>query len=619
MTSLISWIPPATISALGWALIHFLWQGTAIAALTAGLMQSCRNPQARYGIGIAALTLMLAAPLITFLLLVDGASGLASSALRFPVMTLPHPAPVLPWLVEVWACGVVLLSLRFAGNFLLLGQAHRRQSGAPSPHLLALCKDVQQLLGIHRAVRYLECNWLSAPAGFGILRPVILLPVAALTGLSEEQLRAVIAHELAHIRRWDFSVNLFQVAAETLLFYHPAIWWLNRRIRAEREICCDEIAVSACGNPLAYARALTLLAERRNAPAMAMAINQGLLTDRIFRLVRGEIFDTRSFFAGMAGSLLLLALSLAGGNALLAGRIPDAVHPPVLARVSEIAVPAAITGIRPAPEVKPHAAKAPVRRASIPSAPVTPPPEEDAAPAVQTDLPPNPIPVGDNQPVSPTPAIFDSSKNFALDDEYPVPALAINAPHSAFEWERPEASNYCDQFAQQTVVQGANRPFHVDDAARQRYAFFFWHCMQRNGQMEGGEGTPHAPAYQPAGTASVENPVNVSGGWAISLPPFAASRSCNFTQTGNSISGTCARSEGGGSAHGVVDGRQIRWSWTYLDDEKREAELDFIGTVGPDGTITGQSIQNRNSGFRGMIQPFTAVPGAPVTQVASQQ
>src|SRR5580700_350358 len=258
MTSLISWIPPATITALGWALLHFLWQGAAIAALAAGLMRCCRGPSIRYVIGVAALVLMLAAPLVTFFAF-DGAAGippggLALSAMGSVFVASPPVSLALPWLVEAWACGVALLGLRFAGNLLLL--EWHGQGCDPAPHLLALCREVQQRLGIHRAVRYLECDWLSAPAGFGALRPAILLPVVALTGLSEEQLRAVIAHELAYIRRWDFAVNLFQVAVEALLFYHPAVWWLNARIRAEREICCDEIAVSACGNPLAYARAL---------------------------------------------------------------------------------------------------------------------------------------------------------------------------------------------------------------------------------------------------------------------------------------------------------------------------------------------------------------------------
>lgn len=663
MTSLISWIPPAAITALGWALIHFLWQAAAMAALAAGLMRSCRQPSTRYLVGVVSLVLLLAAPLITFVILLDGAapiafaqtgagamapnlSGLAFSALRLGNAVTPGPllrvAPLnlLPWLVEAWACGVALLSLRFTGSFLLLGQAHRGHSGIPGARLLALCQEVQQRLGIHRTIRYLECRWLQAPAGFGCLRPVILLPLAALTGLSEEQLRAVIAHELAHIRRWDFAVNLFQVAVETLLFYHPAIWWLNRRIRAEREICCDEIAVQAYGNPLEYARALAYLAEWRNAPAMAMAINQGMLMDRIQRLVRGERFDARSFVAGMAGSLLLLTASIAGGNILLAGgdSIGAPVHQnilPVLTRsgASEIARLEAITPIienrarkktlaaRSAARTVVKQPRAIVVPASLPF-PAATPEMPDAIPAVQpgdsTQLPAMKDAVYRSVAADMSEMLAKMMLPVSADDQYPAPALVLNASHSTYEWEWQDASNYCDQYAQETVVQGANRPFTVDDAARQRYAFFYWHCMLRNAQVQREYVDPYGPAYSPVGTASADRPVNVAGTWAVSFPPWPAARSCTFTQTGNSISGTCARSEGGGVAHGVVDGRQVRWSWQYLDDEKNKVELDFIGMFGPDGSMSGQSIAFRPV-HAYQIQSFTAVPGGSATQVAYQK
>ena len=92
-------------------------------------------------------------------------------------------------------------------------------------------------------------------------RCVILLPISTLSGLSREQIEMILAHELAHIRRHDFFVNLLQATVETLLFYHPAAWWISRRIRVEREHCCDDIAVDVCGNPLQYARALTRLSD----------------------------------------------------------------------------------------------------------------------------------------------------------------------------------------------------------------------------------------------------------------------------------------------------------------------------------------------------------------------
>jgi hypothetical protein len=153
-----------------------------------------------------------------------------------------------------------------------------------------------------------ECDWLQAPAVIGWLRPVLLLPVTALTGLSQDQLRAVIAHELAHIRRLDYLAKIAQALVEAVFFYHPAAWWLGRRIRAERERCCDEIALSLYGNRLAYARALGLMAESRSPPAQAMAINHGPVADRILCVLGREAAVRRPQTA--AGILLLIVIPL---------------------------------------------------------------------------------------------------------------------------------------------------------------------------------------------------------------------------------------------------------------------------------------------------------------------
>jgi hypothetical protein len=132
----------------------------------------------------------------------------------------------------------------------------------------------------------------------------------------------VVAHELAHIQRLDPFVNLFQIAVETLLFYHPAVWWLNKRIRAQREHCCDDVAVLVCGNPVAYARALTMMEEWRSAPAMAMAANRGPLTERIFRLLGRKSMASETRGLGLTGGLLCLTAALLAGNALLGVAYP---------------------------------------------------------------------------------------------------------------------------------------------------------------------------------------------------------------------------------------------------------------------------------------------------------
>ena len=246
------------------------------------------------------------------------------------------PPNILPWLVAAWLCGVALFSLRFAGGFLLLEQKCRRQSKVPGPRILALCRELQCQLGLNRAIRYLECGWLQTPAVIGWIRPIVLLPVLALTGLSEVQLRAVIAHELAHIRRHDFFVNLLQILVETLLFYHPAIWWLNRRIRVERELCCDEIAVSLTGDRLEYVRALILMEEWEQAPALVMAANRSPLSQRIFHLLDRKPLRAGQRMLGLTGSILFLAAALGAANALFGIALPI---PTARAEASVKAVP----------------------------------------------------------------------------------------------------------------------------------------------------------------------------------------------------------------------------------------------------------------------------------------
>jgi len=166
-------------------------------------------------------------------------------------------------------------------------------------------------------IRYCECHRLDAPAVLGWFRPVVLLPVRALTGLTEAQIEAVIAHELAHIRRLDCFVNLFQIATETLLFYHPGVWWVSRRIRAERENCCDDEAIVICGDAVNYARALTLMEEWRTAPALMMAANRGPLAERVMRLLGWNGGAGRIRVAGLAGGFVCLVGALLAGNAFL--------------------------------------------------------------------------------------------------------------------------------------------------------------------------------------------------------------------------------------------------------------------------------------------------------------
>jgi beta-lactamase regulating signal transducer with metallopeptidase domain len=394
MTNLTNWLSPMAMHSLGWALLHFLWEGTALAAVAAATMPLCRRVSARYVIGVGMLSLMLAAPVATYFFLGRLASAnpelltaslaqvqpadrtlTATSASTQPSSSVPSPDKS-PWLVEAWLIGVAFFSMRSAGAFLLLERQQRRQSVPVSGGLLDMCLALRRSLGVNRVIRFCECKWLQAPAVIGWFRPVVLLPITALTGLSETQLESVIVHELAHIKRLDAFVNVFQICVETLLFYHPAVWWLNKRIRTEREHCCDDMTIALCGNAVEYARALTLMEEWRSAPVFAMAANRGPLSERIIRLLGLKQVRNTTHRVGLSGSLLCLVAALVAGHALLRITCPK---PTAYAnggslRGLGLGTAAALAQARPA-------AKAEATPAARPSADLTPTAAESATTA----------------------------------------------------------------------------------------------------------------------------------------------------------------------------------------------------------------------------------------------
>jgi beta-lactamase regulating signal transducer with metallopeptidase domain len=332
MMNPVSWLAPSMMQTLGWTLVHFIWQGVCLAVMLYLAMAFCRTALARYTAALITLVLMVCSPIATFLFLehhsdstfrvvgvpeaVERAQALLTSPIPPSVSTAPPFESVswLTWFVLIWLTGVLIFSARALGGWFLLERLRREKTEQLPEILRQRCVALQRRLGLTRTVRYLESRLLDSPAVVGWFRPVILLPITALTGLSPQQLEAVIVHELAHIRRFDCFVNLFQIAAETLLFYHPAVWWVNRSIRAERENCCDDIAVSICGNAHDYAKALTLMETWRATPALVLAANNGSLKLRISRLLGFQAI-THSV---PRGGLAVVGFICAAG-ALLAG------------------------------------------------------------------------------------------------------------------------------------------------------------------------------------------------------------------------------------------------------------------------------------------------------------
>lgn len=395
MIHLAQWISPDLLRPLGLALLHFLWQGAALAALAALALTLARTASTRYALGVIILAAMVVAPAITFWVVRDQSSQLLtiSAASRAgapgaprhstlqanakPAQPQPAPGKSYLFLVEAWFFGVLLLSLRTAGGVVALERLRRRNSALLGAELLDRCLALQRRMGLTRFIQYCESFQLDAPSVIGWIRPIVLLPVSALTGLSDSQLTAVIAHELAHVRRYDAFVNLFQIAVESLLFYHPAVWWLSKRIRAERENCCDDAAIAICGSPLEYARALTLMEEWRAMPTLAMAANRAPLADRIRRLLGVPAHSSSLRAANLTVGVLCLSVALVAGNAILGlarasvSAAPRAVPQAAAAADRDLVI--VVHGEKPAPDPKP-----------APLASVDPVPQPEPVPAPQS-------------------------------------------------------------------------------------------------------------------------------------------------------------------------------------------------------------------------------------------
>jgi TonB family protein len=321
------------IPALSMSLLHFVWQG-ALLGVFAGLalrLAARSSVRMRYGIACVFLALMLAAPLLTFALLAPmglDAAPVAGQALRSAkgfTDSQMQAAVGDAWFTPVlfaWLSGVVVFGLRAAGGLSLVMCRLSRKSPAPE-RVRAAVQRIASDLGLPRLVPVFTSARVGVPIVFGVLRPMIVLPCSALTGLSPMQLEAILAHELAHIARHDFLVNCFQSLVEVVLFYHPAVWWLSGRIRQEREMCCDEMAAAVCGGRVLYSRALVALEE--GLQEFVPAANGGNLGRRIEHLLRqpaDHVPESRAAAGLMAiltcGAVAILSLApgmLAQSNA----------------------------------------------------------------------------------------------------------------------------------------------------------------------------------------------------------------------------------------------------------------------------------------------------------------
>jgi len=299
------------VERLGMTLLHFLWQGLLIAALYAAarrIWAQVSSPQTRYLLACGALAAMMAAPFVTWELTaapeqnpetvnrIASTPQAASTPRTGTTTTLPdsvratvsgvEPEQFLFWVVVIWLAGVMVFWVRLAGGWVVSAGMRSKLVRRAPPQWQDVLRELGAQIGVSQPVELLVSALVQVPTVVGWLRPVVLVPVGALGGLPAEHVEALLLHELAHIRRHDYLINILQSVAESLLFYHPAIWWVSRHIRAERELCCDDLAVSISGDALRYAQALAQLESYRPAHfGAALAANGGSLANRIARLL----------------------------------------------------------------------------------------------------------------------------------------------------------------------------------------------------------------------------------------------------------------------------------------------------------------------------------------------
>ncbi len=351
MTPAVQWLASESCTRLVETLLHTLWQGALFAVGLWAVLRQPKTAQSRYRWSLAALLAVTVCGFLTWGILQDTTvnPGVATTALaEMSATVVSHgssaampdiapvatPAPTIAarvgswsvrwsgWLAIAWMAGAVIMLVRAGLN--LAGAERLRRSCQPLTErpVIELLRQTQSALGIVRQVRVAVTDQLTSPAVVGVLVPTLILPLSVATTFSPEQLRFILLHELAHIRRGDYLTNLFQLLVESLLFFNPAVWWMSRQVRIEREACCDALSVELSGKPADYARTLLQVAERAwqglpaAMPAFADEPEPASLRERVSRtLIPGYRPNLRLSWRGMvlaafAGGILLFLTAM---------------------------------------------------------------------------------------------------------------------------------------------------------------------------------------------------------------------------------------------------------------------------------------------------------------------
>lgn len=331
-------MPSPSVTVLGFTLVHFLWQGAVVGLVLWILLLFIRKPQWRYLSATVALLMLLLAPIITYLLQPSPYAVLATPisirddgmVMLYSDVNLSHVveqrlslsnlqyhyqwysfklSPYLPIIVMLWLMIVLILSLRLWGGYLWLRKLRRDIQTITNTEIVQRFAQLKEQIGIRQDIALHISSHINTPLVIGIFKPIILLPTSTVLGLSTAQLEAILIHELAHIKRHDYLINLLQHLCETLFFYHPVVWWVSRVMRHEREICCDVIAVNTTHQPKIYAQALTILLEHNyGAQHFAPSATGGNMYQRMKNILNLSNKPSRYIIVGIVNIIVLAAV-----------------------------------------------------------------------------------------------------------------------------------------------------------------------------------------------------------------------------------------------------------------------------------------------------------------------
>ena len=331
------------LTSLSLTLLHFMWQGLLVAAVlkSALLIFNNNKPQLRYALSALAMLVNLLLPLITFAIIYQTENSFANTlanslALSEFIQELKQPdalfsyqgliallPSLLPTIAVLWLATITLLAGKLLLEVYNVNNLPQQKTVAPSQKLQARFNELAKQIHLTITPRLLISLKVEVPMAIGWLKPVILLPASMVSGLSTPQLEMLLLHELAHIRRHDYLANFFQTLVEILLFFHPAVHWVSKQMRNEREYCSDDIAVQHCGDAIAYAHTLAdtaslcTKAHHHTIPDLAMAASGGDLKQRVIRLVDHHCAPKNNISKWFASVTIVFSVLLLSSKQLL--------------------------------------------------------------------------------------------------------------------------------------------------------------------------------------------------------------------------------------------------------------------------------------------------------------